>query len=1383
MAAAADSGRVLAVSGTTYPASSDPHNAPAVTAKSGSNYKGFLAGVASGVAKCTVGHPFDTVKVRLQTSTQARFSGPLDCCLQTLRKEGIRGFYKGMTPPLIGWMASDSVMLGSLTLYRKLLLNNVYANPAFRPGLSAQELDKVKLPILGHGIAGIGAGFTVSFIAAPAENIKARLQTQYAAKKSDRFYKGPVDCTTRILKTHGLGGIYRGFFATCLFRSFFFFWWTSYEIFTQQLQKHTSLSAPAINFWAGGMSAQIFWLTAYPSDVVKQRIMTDPLGGKLGDGERQYRNWREAARAVYRNNADGSATYTNTASTSLSGSTITITCGVNYALEVPYRSDERPSTVLIEVNLCPHNGVSLVKERHVESLVRRVLESLVIGEETPRALLQVSLQVMDVETDETLPGGIKEGGQGESYLPILAAAVDAAVLGCLDASVVMRDVAAAVLVVRNDGVVVARHNVSRISRRPASSTAHPPDKPIVLEQPDKFRPPSHPARLVKSKRPNTFGSGYNQSSTAKEQAEQKTRRYPHTFPNEGTVMHKFLTNRSLHVFISLGTLTVLACISLITTFTHTSPYAHLLPDASSFLWHPLRSLRECASVYKLDMDYRTAQAFESRQQNILDAQKRRLYRRAHGLEDLNAEYDQGVDVRGIAPWDDGLTKREREKGEADWERKGDIPAGDVGRLRSGLASSVAVFPVCDQSSPAAMDWEKGKDNQNIPIDLAIRSAASAAKLRKSSKASAGNDSQLNTQASSRFPEMSFEAASISSSSPFLISVVQRGKSSQNHVVGVVVAGQLISLCLYLSLLAKTAFTGGLVGNAVPKLFLSSQLADYSPILRELTVSVVNAAFVRGKERDKLRLSGPLQFPPVDVIITCCKERLDVILDTVIAACHIRWPAGKLTILVSDDGKDAKLKQAIEELSLQYPYLKYFSREVAKGKHHGYKSGNVNQALSEALGGDFVPNPFFFCLDADMIPHEDILSAVVPHAVQDPDVGLVSLPQDFYNIPVNDPLNENLVINHEYEQAARDKMDAAWCLGSGFLVRREAWETVGGFCEGSICEDMLFSWCLNGAGWKTIHVNERLQTGLQPETFADHVKQRRRWCIGSISNAWRVRFGFWPVRFKNMTALQHLACVLQCPEPLMTTILKAWTWFAVTLCLSLNRTLVNTTEVGDLVKILSYFLVFVTLQRLKEFLSSREYGITRLRRRYENTTWLSLHLAAGCIKEMVTHLLGIGSLKFSVTGAREASLNERNEFDRPGALGRVWSLHKSDKILWDAAFFCLIAYLICVDTVQIVTTSSGSAMWLALLTGPLFPGMGLERIVWFLSPLRYALFPPTMKERHAYMFKAYPEHSIGGYRPLPEYCGARFTKSMWWLGLPYAAATVWAAAALAKALML
>ena len=106
--------------------------------------------------------------------------------------------------------------------------------------------------------------------------------------------------TTFQLRAHGIIGLYHGFFATLIFRSFFFFWWGSYDIFTRLLSTSTNLSTPAINFWAGGLSAQVFWLTSYPSDVVKQRIMTDPLGGSLNDGERRFAGWKDAAKEIWR---------------------------------------------------------------------------------------------------------------------------------------------------------------------------------------------------------------------------------------------------------------------------------------------------------------------------------------------------------------------------------------------------------------------------------------------------------------------------------------------------------------------------------------------------------------------------------------------------------------------------------------------------------------------------------------------------------------------------------------------------------------------------------------------------------------------------------------------------------------------------------------------------------------------------------------------------------------------------------------------------------------------------------------------------------------------------------------------------------------------------
>lgn len=93
------------------------------------------------------------------------------------------------------------------------------------------------------------------------------------------------------------------------------------------------------------------------------------------------------------------------------------------------------------------------------------------------------------------------------------------------------------------------------SPRRASNPPPPPasaadgSKPIVLEQPDKFRPPSHPQRLNTRRRFQP--AAYNQGATRAEREQQKTRSYPHTFPNQGTFMHWFLTNRMIHLWITM----------------------------------------------------------------------------------------------------------------------------------------------------------------------------------------------------------------------------------------------------------------------------------------------------------------------------------------------------------------------------------------------------------------------------------------------------------------------------------------------------------------------------------------------------------------------------------------------------------------------------------------------------------------------------------------------------------------------------------------------------------------------------------------------------------------------------------------------------------------
>lgn len=63
--------------------------------------KGFMAGIVSGATKLVIGHPFDTLKIRMQTDGISKFNGSLITCFHsTIKKEGVRALYKGATPPV-----------------------------------------------------------------------------------------------------------------------------------------------------------------------------------------------------------------------------------------------------------------------------------------------------------------------------------------------------------------------------------------------------------------------------------------------------------------------------------------------------------------------------------------------------------------------------------------------------------------------------------------------------------------------------------------------------------------------------------------------------------------------------------------------------------------------------------------------------------------------------------------------------------------------------------------------------------------------------------------------------------------------------------------------------------------------------------------------------------------------------------------------------------------------------------------------------------------------------------------------------------------------------------------------------------------------------------
>ncbi|GAA5897091.1 uncharacterized protein JCM6883_006575 [Sporobolomyces salmoneus] len=275
---------------------------PPAEGPSGEKWKGFAAGTLSGLSKLAIGHPFDTIKVRMQCSKPGTYSGPLQCLIETVKGEGPRALYKGASPPAVGWAISDSMLMGSLHQYRLLLASIETRSNSRDEGVVAGQTTSgtskkgdepaLGLSLPGHFVSGMLAGWTVCFFITPIEHIKARLQMQFTGPK---LYSGPIDCVKQLVKERGpLRGPYIGLAGTLLFRSWMGVMFLSYEIIQRGLNKYKpDLSPGTVNFLAGGMASNFFWVSAFPFDAIKNRVMTDNLKNP------KYPTWRSAAKAIW----------------------------------------------------------------------------------------------------------------------------------------------------------------------------------------------------------------------------------------------------------------------------------------------------------------------------------------------------------------------------------------------------------------------------------------------------------------------------------------------------------------------------------------------------------------------------------------------------------------------------------------------------------------------------------------------------------------------------------------------------------------------------------------------------------------------------------------------------------------------------------------------------------------------------------------------------------------------------------------------------------------------------------------------------------------------------------------------------------------------------
>ena len=229
--------------------------------------KDIVSGTCAGVMSIIVCHPLDTIRVRLQTTTAARFAGVSDVVRQTIGREGPLAFYKGMATPLVSQGVQKATMFFAFGGAKRQLSPFFHLPPAGPP----------PLPFIA--VCGGIAGAANACIAAPIELIRNRLQVQYHAveDKATARYKGPIDCIQQTVREGGVRGLWSGVLPM-IYRDVpgVAAWYTGFEGSRRLL---TAGQDPAtVPKWklllAGACGGIGFWTFAFPQDLIKSIIQT-----------------------------------------------------------------------------------------------------------------------------------------------------------------------------------------------------------------------------------------------------------------------------------------------------------------------------------------------------------------------------------------------------------------------------------------------------------------------------------------------------------------------------------------------------------------------------------------------------------------------------------------------------------------------------------------------------------------------------------------------------------------------------------------------------------------------------------------------------------------------------------------------------------------------------------------------------------------------------------------------------------------------------------------------------------------------------------------------------------------------------------------------------
>ncbi|KAG7487582.1 hypothetical protein MATL_G00025040 [Megalops atlanticus] len=155
----------------------------------------FIAGSLAGATAQTAIYPMEVMKTRLTLRKTGQYSGMFDCAKKIVKKEGVKAFYKGYIPNILGIIPYAGIDLAVYESLKNAWLSR-YAKDTANPGV---------LVLLGCGTISSTCGQLASY---PLALVRTRMQAQASVEGSEQLSMSRL--VKKIVEKEGFFGLYRG---------------------------------------------------------------------------------------------------------------------------------------------------------------------------------------------------------------------------------------------------------------------------------------------------------------------------------------------------------------------------------------------------------------------------------------------------------------------------------------------------------------------------------------------------------------------------------------------------------------------------------------------------------------------------------------------------------------------------------------------------------------------------------------------------------------------------------------------------------------------------------------------------------------------------------------------------------------------------------------------------------------------------------------------------------------------------------------------------------------------------------------------------------------------------------------------------------------------